>query len=201
MTTLPLGCHSPEGRRKEASLWSSVLKHEEKRRVVCGKKSKAGLEQEETEDRIEDLLERLGLGIMVLTAYFASEKDEVGDNYPPSCVHTSFPGQVFQILLHHLLFCLWYWYWARLSMRHLQAQTGSNYALGITSLLQWSRETPAHLLSKLKSVWEGPRDVTQRRPKHRDPSLAAWAKSTIPIKGHELAQVKSAKEMPTSSNQ
>lgn len=48
---------------------------------------------------------------MVLTAHFASEKNEVGDKYPPlSCVHTSFLGQVFQILLYHLLFCLWYWY-------------------------------------------------------------------------------------------
>lgn len=57
---------------------------------MCGKKSKAGLEKEETEDRIEDLLERLGLGIMVLTAYFASEKDEVGDNNPlPVCTHLS----------------------------------------------------------------------------------------------------------------
>lgn len=51
---LPLGCHSPEGRRKEASLWSSVLKHEEIGRVVGGKKSKAGLGKEETKDRIED---------------------------------------------------------------------------------------------------------------------------------------------------
>lgn len=31
-----------------------MLKHKEIGRVVCGKKSKAGLGKEETEDRIED---------------------------------------------------------------------------------------------------------------------------------------------------
>lgn len=55
---------------------------------MCGKKSKPGLGKEETENRIEDILERLGLGIMVLTAHFASEKDAIEDIILPLlCAH------------------------------------------------------------------------------------------------------------------
>lgn len=51
MTNLPLGCHCPEGRRKEASLLISVPKYEEIRRVVGGEKRKAALGKEYTADR------------------------------------------------------------------------------------------------------------------------------------------------------